>query len=184
MNNSLFIANEAQGGAGGAGGTRAAGGAGGAGQGGGLYNGQSFQATSLSVTSSTITLNQAIGGVGGSAGGTGGAGEGGGLFNSPEVYSAPATLSIGNSAILANAAEGDAGATGGSGGDGLGGGIFNDQGATATVTTSVISANLAQGGLGAAERRQGRPEIAHRVSMRHVFPFSFAIPKARSWDNF
>ena len=38
-------------------------------------------------------------------------------------------------------------APGGSGGDGLGGGIFNAQGATATVTTSVISANLAQGGL-------------------------------------
>ena len=36
---------------------------------------------------------------------------------------------------------------GGSGGDGLGGGIFNDQGATATVTTSVIRANMAQGGL-------------------------------------
>ena len=63
------------------------------------------------------------------------------------VTSALATLSISNSAILANAAEGGAGGTGGSGGDGLGGGIFNDQGATATVTTSVISANLAQGGL-------------------------------------
>ncbi len=104
-------------------------------------------ATSLTVTNSTITLNQAIGGVGGAAGGTGGAGEGGGLFNSPAGDSGPATLSISNSAILANAAEGGAGGTGGDGGDGLGGGIFNDQGATATVTTSVISANLAQGGL-------------------------------------
>ena len=59
------------------------GGVGGAGQGGGLYTGQSYLPTSLTVTGSTITLNQAIGGVGGAAGGTGGAGEGGGLFNSP-----------------------------------------------------------------------------------------------------
>ena len=65
----------------------------------------------------------------------------------PRADSAPATLSISNSAILANAAEGGAGGTGGDGGDGLGGGIFNDQGATATVMASVISANLAQGGL-------------------------------------
>jgi hypothetical protein len=93
--------------------------------------------TSLTVTGSTISLNQAIGGSGGAAG----AGEGGGLFNSPNGSGVAATLSI-----LANAAEGGAGATEGNGGDALGGGIFNDLGATATVMANLIIANLADGG--------------------------------------
>ena len=92
VSKSTFTGDLALGGAGGAGGTGASGGVGGAGQGGGLCMAQSYQATSLSVTNSTITLNQAIGGAGGAAGGMGGAGEGGGLFNSPAGDSAPATI--------------------------------------------------------------------------------------------
>ena len=147
MSNSLFISNVAQGGAGGAGGTGAVGGVGGAGQGGGLFT-ESYLSTSLTVTGSTVTLNRAIGGVGGAAGGTGGAGEGGGSSTPPRAGCRRHAL-ISNSAILANAAEGGAGGTGGNGGDGLGGGIFNDQGATAAVAASVISPNLALGGLAA-----------------------------------
>jgi hypothetical protein len=105
------------------------GGAGGAGQlaaGGGIYIGGG----SLTITGSTLTQNQAIGGKGGTGGtggaatsaaygihagrgGTGGAAQGGG------VYTSATTVSLSTSTISSNTVGAGAGGTGGAGFDGF-----------------------------------------------------------------
>jgi hypothetical protein len=157
MSGCSFAQNEALGGLGGNGGSGANGGTGGNAQGGAAFNvlvnsGSTAVTISLTVNSSALVGNQAVGGAGGAAGagglgGSGGNGQGGGFFDS---ISGPgqALLTIDVCAATANAADGGAGASGGNGGNGDGGGLFIDANATATVLTSVIAGNLAEGGAG------------------------------------
>jgi hypothetical protein len=167
VSNSSFLLNVAQGGAGGTGGAGASGGVGGAGQGGAVYNaladGFGFfpEVTSLTVSISSIALNQAIGGVGGAGGaggigGSGGNGEGGGFFISLNTFTGSVTLTISGSSLTGNAAQGGISASGGNGGNGFGGGIFNDDGATDTVLSSVIAGNQADGGAAGAGGSAGQ----------------------------
>jgi uncharacterized protein (TIGR03118 family) len=116
VSDSVFLGNEAIGGAGGAGGVDGNGGTGGAGLGGALRTAYS----DWDVSDSVFVGNQVVGGAGGdpgsggSLGGAGGAGQGGALAN--------LNGSIGtviDSVFIQNAA------LGGAGGNGQGGGIFN-----------------------------------------------------------
>jgi uncharacterized protein (TIGR03118 family) len=141
VSNSVFLDNEAIGGAGGAGGSGGNGGAGAAGQGGAL---RAVIAT-WDVTDSIFVANQAIGGAGGSLGGAGGAGQGGALYNA----TGSAGTVIGSLFVL-NAATGGAGGLGGNGGNGLGGAAFNDATSSLSLQTSGIIFNSARGGAGGA----------------------------------
>jgi uncharacterized protein (TIGR03118 family) len=143
VRDSLFLGNEAIGGAGGAGGSVGNGGNGGSGQGGGLRT----SLTDWDVSNSLFLGNQAVGGTGGSLGGNGGAGQGGALIN---FNGAIGTVS--DSVLLFNEAEGGAGGLGGNGGDGQGGGAFNGTPAangtasSLTFQRSAIAFNEAEGG--------------------------------------
>jgi hypothetical protein len=148
VSDSLFLGNEAIGGAGGNGGSGGNGGAGGVGQGGGLNNGFS----DWDVRDSLFVFNRATGGAGGDRGtggllgGTGGAGRGGGINN---VNGAIGTLS--NAAVVLNQATGGAGGLGGNGGNGQGGGVFNGGPSplgtpSLTLRRSLVALNRADGG--------------------------------------
>ena len=92
--------------------------------------------SSVSLSGSTITHNEADGGKGG-VGGNGGDGEGGGAF-----VGTGATLAVTGSTIAYNKAEGGVGVAGGSNGQGEGGGVYHDGTFTFDVTT-VIAHNHA-----------------------------------------
>jgi hypothetical protein len=120
---------------------------------GGISNSQGLGTATLS--DSTITDNQAIGGQGG-AGGNGGDALGGGIIN----YNG-AALSVSACLLADNQAVGGAGGTGGNGGNGFGGGIYNSGPSSfvtaaglsrLTVLGSTLTDNDAGGG-GAAARR-------------------------------
>jgi hypothetical protein len=171
--------NRALGGAGGAGGTGGGnpggsnaagsgglGGNGGAAQGAGLY----VSGGAVTISTSTLALNQGSGGVGGGggaggagfggaggAGGTGGAAQGGGLY-----ITGPAAVSVVNSTVSDSAlapGQGGSGGTGGSQGSGgpggmggaaAGGGLFEDT-ANVTLLNGTVAFNTAgvsQGGGG------------------------------------
>ena len=98
------------------------------------------------------TINQASGGHDNTAGGTGtvfaGFGAGGGIFNYLGNYnsagygqSTPSVVTVTTSLIDLNQAEG------GGGGDGEGGGIYVGSGGSATIDQTLITLNLAAGGL-------------------------------------
>jgi len=118
---------------------RAGGGGGGAGMGGAIFN----NGGTVTITSSTIMGNSAIGGLGGTnfGGGTAGNGKalGGGVFN----YNG--TVTITNATIAKNTVKDAAGGTGSV----VGGGIFNlgdGSGNTATLTlTNTIVSNSTGG---------------------------------------
>ena len=146
ISDSLFLGNEAIGGAGGnggSGGNGGNGGNGGAGQGGALR----MVLTDWDVSHSVFVGNQATGGAGGDEGsggllgGNGGAGQGGGLIN---VNGSIGTIS--DSTFVLNTAGGGAGGLGGNGGNGLGGGVFNDGTSSVTFQRSRIVNNDATGG--------------------------------------
>ncbi len=148
VSDSLFLGNEAIGGAGGNGGSAGNGGAGGVGQGGGLRN----QFSDWDVRDSVFVFNQATGGAGGDRGsggllgGTGGAGQGGGLNN---LNGSIGTLS--DSTVILNTATGGAGGVGGNGGNGQGGGVFNGGPSpvgtpSLTLLRSLVALNRADGG--------------------------------------
>ena len=96
-----------------------------------LGGGISNHAGSLTLSGTTIALNQAIGGAGGT-GGAGGVGRAGD----------PIGTANGNTAF------GGGGGTGGSGGAARGGGVFNAAGETIAVSATTFSTNLSVGGAG------------------------------------
>jgi hypothetical protein len=135
VSNSHFSLNLAQGGTGGSGA------AGGIGAGGAIGNGGGFgdlvlsshdlgsDVSSLVLDQSTLTLNVAQGGAGGSHG-TGGSGQGGGCY-----VPGSTTATIDNSKIVLDAAVGGAAGAGGSSGQGTGGGLFIGDGAAVTLSS-------------------------------------------------
>jgi uncharacterized protein (TIGR03118 family) len=141
VSNTLFLANEAIGGAGGNGGSSGTAGNGGAGQGGALR----LVLTDWDVGHSLFVLNEATGGAGGDQdsgkGGNGGAGQGGALINMKGSVGA-----VSDSVLAANQATGGAGGTGGNGGNGQGGGIYNDATSGLELIATDIVFNRASGG--------------------------------------
>jgi hypothetical protein len=143
-----FDANVARGGAGGNGVGGAASGVGAPGASGGID--LAFGAV-VTVTDTTLTHNQAIGGAGG-AGAVGGDGIGGainvgtGVLFPPPGSTDNSSLTLINCTLASNEAVGGAGGSSSTGGNGLGGGLSVLAGGSASVTTSSIEVNRAQGG--------------------------------------
>jgi fibronectin-binding autotransporter adhesin len=108
----------------------------------GLGGGIEVFAGSLTLSNSTITGNQAIGGPGG-PGGTGGLARGAGLD------AVGSSVAINNTTILGNLAQAGPGSTGEPGGYAHGGGVFNGD-STITITNSTLADNSARGGAGGA----------------------------------
>ena len=110
--------------------------------------------SSVTVSNTTLIDNQAIGGAGG-AGATGGDGVGGGInVGTGVIYGVPGQLFSDSDRqhFVGNQAVGGAGGSGSNGGNGLGGGLSVLAGSSASVSTSLIVANLARAGGG--HRRQ------------------------------
>jgi hypothetical protein len=123
----VFMGNQAIGGA-----------ASGVGNQGGLGAGGAIQNFgTLSLTNCTLAANEAEGGQG-TGGAVGGIGQGGAIANG-------GALTITRSAIIGNLAEGGAG-----GGNGSGGGVYCS-GGTATLIDSLVSLNRADGGNGGGQ---------------------------------
>jgi hypothetical protein len=98
----------------------------------------------LTLTNSTLTANQAMGGSSSSAGSTNEA-LGGGIINN-----VAGILTMINCTLTSNTALAGSGAPNPSGslfGSALGGGIYNERGSTLSVTNSALVDNLAQGGI-------------------------------------
>jgi hypothetical protein len=93
-------------------------------------------ASSVTVSGSTLNGNLAEGGAGGS-GGNGGNGLGGG------VYVASGTACINHTSITENQAVGGAAGKHGSAGQGIGGGIYIAASATAGEVDTIITGNFA-----------------------------------------
>jgi hypothetical protein len=148
VDHSLFRDNRAVGGFGG-------GFPGGFGAGGAIANVSLLGNSVLSVSQSTLSNNQAIGG----DAGTGAAsqnGRGGGIANFISGAATPgvsATASVDHSTLLGNQAQGGAGTTGGIG---RGGGITNESGGVLSVTDSLIALNRAVGGAGDVKGGDGQ----------------------------
>ncbi len=109
------------------------------GDGGGIF---AARGGSLTLQSSVVEINLAVGGAAGAAGNQGNSGEGGGIY-------AACPLTITESSVSGNVATGgnaDNNKAGGSGGEGVGGGVFA-LGPT-TITHSSLSSNTANGGAG------------------------------------
>ena len=156
VTNSSVIGNVAQGGDGGAG--AGAGGAGGLGAGGGAYN---DNASSLSISGSLLSFNEAAGGRGGAGGSTGTGGSGGNGFGGAIFNAGPGTiefegfvfgtlpggtLDLAIDLVTANLAIGGSaghGAANGSTGQGTGGGLYLATGGTATVNQTLVVLNSA-----------------------------------------
>ena len=96
----------------------------------------------VSVTGSTLTGNQAVGGAG-AAGGAGSVGEGGGI----SLIGVPSGL-LSGCLVTANVAQGGAGGTGGVGATGVSGGIDLSFFSVVTVSNTVLLDNQAIGGAG------------------------------------
>jgi hypothetical protein len=120
----------------------------GSGIGAGIAN---YLGSSAQVTFTTLSSNRAVGGTGNSGGGGGAVffdlGAGGGIFNYLGNFNSSgygqlnaSVVTITNSTLDHNQAVGD------DGGDGYGGGLANLLSATATLTGTELSHNLAQGG--------------------------------------
>jgi hypothetical protein len=130
IDHSTFLGNQAIGGA-------ATVGNGGTGQGGAITN---ENGGILTVTSSLLALNRAVGGAGG-VGGTGGSGLGGGIFNGgPHPVGTP-SLTLQSSLIALNRADGGAAGDGVSAGLGQGGGLYLTPGGGAYADLVFILAN-------------------------------------------
>jgi hypothetical protein len=134
VNDSTLTDNRAAGGATGAGSSPQIG------RGGGIANLVSPLATldvtaTATITHSTLSGNQAVGG----AGGTGGTGQGGGIANERGGI-----LTVSHSALIDNLAQGGAPDGGVNAGGALGGGLAN-LGATATVRQSTFTSNRSAG---------------------------------------
>src|SRR5262249_56321681 len=98
------------------------------------------------VSHSTFTANQALGGAGG-PGAAGGTGRGGAIVN--EGVTGLAFLSVSQSTLSANQAVGGAGGFVVAGDSyGWGGGILNDGWTVLLLSNSTFSANAATGGAG------------------------------------
>ena len=108
---------------------------------------------SATISGTTVTKNQAIGGTGYGIDGEGSLGVGGGIFFYNFVGGV--TASVDGSTITDNDAIGGAGRAGVDGGDGLGGGIaigglgspYSGPGSV-TISNTTVTKNLAQGGAG------------------------------------
>jgi hypothetical protein len=130
-----FLGNVAEGGAGGSGAAGASGAGGAIANGGGLnelesgFLGLPSDTSSVTVVSSQLGFNEALGGAGGS-GSNGGTGQGGGCFIYSGTYA-----TIDNSKIVFNAAYGGAAGAGGSTGQGVGGGLYIGTGAGVSLSS-------------------------------------------------
>ena len=108
---------------------------------------------SAAISSTTLTRNEAVGGIGFDINGEGSLGVGGGIFFYNFVGGV--TASVDGSTISDNTATGGAGETGVEGGNGLGGGIavgglgspYAGRGSV-TISNSTVTKNLARGGKG------------------------------------
>ncbi len=98
----------------------------------------------VSVTGSTLTGNQAVGGAG-AAGSAGSVGEGGGI----SLAGVPSGL-VSGCIVSANVAQGGAGGTGGVGATGVSGGIDVTFDSVVTVSNTILLDNQAIGGAGGA----------------------------------
>jgi hypothetical protein len=98
----------------------------------------------VSVTGSTVSGNQAIGGAG-AAGSAGSVGEGGGI----SLILVPSGV-VSDCLVAANVAQGGAGGTGGVGATGVSGGIDLSFFSVVTVSNTVLLGNQAIGGSGGA----------------------------------
>src|SRR5205085_6990116 len=121
---------------------------------GGGYGGAVYQDTfgsdaPLSVSVSTFTNNQAVGGAGNAGGTLTGDGIGGGLI---VLYYGQATAAdvatVAGSTFTGNQAVGGSGGAGRAGADGLGGALANLLGSTLTVSGCAFGGNQAIGGAG------------------------------------
>jgi hypothetical protein len=115
---------------------------------------------SAAISSSIVTRNQAIGGIGHGINGEGSLGVGGGIFFYNFVGGV--TASVDGSMITDNSAIGGDGEAGVNGGDGLGGGIavgglgspYTGPGSV-TISNTTVTKNLARGGQGGAGANAG-----------------------------
>jgi hypothetical protein len=115
---------------------------------------------SASISNSSLTKNQAIGGTGYGINGEGSLGVGGGIFFYNFVGGV--TASVDSSTIKDNSAIGGDGEAGVNGGEGLGGGIaigglgspYTGPGSV-TISNTTITKNLARGGKGGAGANAG-----------------------------
>ena len=163
-----FMSNKAVGGAGGAGGTGGTGGVGGSGGSGGNGSGGGLfvNSSAVSLASGNISCNLAQGGNGGASGTAptasegglrhvthapldppaGGEGLGGGLAAVSDSGVSLTLVNVsGNTALGGNGNV--FGTSGGDGGNACGGGLYANT-STLTLVGAIISANLAQGGVG------------------------------------
>ena len=134
---------------------QAIGGSGGSGDNPGLANGGGISSGgTATVSDSLFARNLARGGDGNRAtsGFFSGAGYGAAIFTGPGFGGPSATLTVSNSTFADNLAlGGDGNSASGAGlfvGTGLGGAIANDFGGSATIATSLLTGNRAQGGDG------------------------------------
>jgi hypothetical protein len=101
------------------------------------------EGSSLTLIDSTVSLNRALGGIGGTSA-NGGDGLGGGLFlYSRSTVSPEASATLTNSTIELNSAVGGHQGVGGSDGEGIGGGIYNFQGMLTIDLFSFVKMNHA-----------------------------------------
>jgi hypothetical protein len=137
----MVLNNTAIGGAGGAGGW------GGTGFGGGIS--LSFGVSAASLTDSTLSGNQALGG----PGVNGGSGEGGAIAVGGAAFyymRDQSVLTVSGVSISGNSAAGGLGSPGGINGDGRGGGVYAEYEVTVLLENVQIAANRADGGAAAS----------------------------------
>jgi hypothetical protein len=155
ITDSRFAGNEANGGSDdsytGSGGTVLVG----YGAGGAIYkDGLNNNTASLSVSNSTFTSNQALGGTGNTGGLLTGDGVGGAI-TANDYGQGATTGTVSGSTFSGNQAIGGAGSAGSNGADGLGGALVNLMGSTLTVSNCTLSSNQALGGAGGSGANGG-----------------------------
>lgn len=135
---------------GGAGGSAQGGGGGSTGAGGSAEGGAVYNAGTLTVTDTSFTLDEALGGQGGMGGGGGwGGGGGSGGLGAPGIpqHSSSCDAGTGGSGGTgAGGSKGASGARGGSAGAGLGGAVYNASTGVLTVTGGSFDHDKAVGG--------------------------------------
>jgi RNA polymerase sigma factor (TIGR02999 family) len=111
------------------------------------YGAAGVQSATVTITGTTLTDNQAVGGLGG-AGAVGGDGMGGGCSDASSV-------TINGSSLDRNQAQGGAGGQGANGGNGEGGGVVVLCGSRAALSNSSVTQNSAIGGKAGAGGSDG-----------------------------
>jgi hypothetical protein len=145
------------GGVGGVGGKGGKGGVGGNAYGGGIY----LSASTLDLSTNTLSNNSAVGGAGGAGGmgGSGGAGGAGGTGGTGGTGGPGLTGGVGGKGGMGglggSGANGGAGGQGGDGGGAFGGLLYADTGSTVSQNGAVLNNGSVQGGAGGAAGAPG-----------------------------